>query len=301
MGAPAVQRPPCQPLVASGAIDHHVADLSMTAAGDVTLGALQARLAAHGQWLPIDGDPARTLADLVMLNSTGPLRLGYGAWRDLLLGCQFRGARGDLITAGGRTVKNVAGYDLTKLMIGHGGRLGQVITITTRTYRRPAAAILARFAPQRDVPAALIATPLRPQWALRTAEATLCGYLSDERTIDYYAGALPGVEPLSMERRAPEADAADRAALWPWPPRRGDAPAARLAVPPAQVPEVMRRLSPRPAVADAAFGVIVVAGIDQPAAQALNLRGVWSDGAAAHPLGLSGIEREIIDRLKEAL
>ena len=62
----------------------------------------------------------KALGRLVEHNSSGPLRLGYGAWRDLLLGCQFHNGRGELITAGGRTVKNVAGYDLTKFMVGQG-------------------------------------------------------------------------------------------------------------------------------------------------------------------------------------
>ena len=75
-------------------------------------------------------------------NSTGPLRLGYGAWRDLLLGVQFTNGRGELITAGGRTVKNVAGYDLTKFMVGSHGVFGRLVTITTRTYRRPDRALV---------------------------------------------------------------------------------------------------------------------------------------------------------------
>ena len=57
-----------------------------------------------------------------------------------MLGCQFRIATGERITAGGRTMKNVAGYDLTKFMVGQGGVFGQVETIVTRTYRRPSGA-----------------------------------------------------------------------------------------------------------------------------------------------------------------
>src|SRR5207344_1331571 len=103
----------------------HVEDLSATFAADVTLGAAQAKLREHGQWLPIDGGNDETLGALVERNSTGPLRLGFGAWRDLLLGAQFTNGDGELITAGGRTVKNVAGYDLTKLMVGQRGVFGK--------------------------------------------------------------------------------------------------------------------------------------------------------------------------------
>src|SRR5207245_449153 len=111
-------RPPRQPLVPPGGHELFAADMTAAFAADVTLADAQGRLAEVDQWLPIDGDPARPLGHLVQVNSSGPLRLGYGAWRDLLLGCQFENARGELITAGGRAVKNVAGYDLTKLMVG---------------------------------------------------------------------------------------------------------------------------------------------------------------------------------------
>src|SRR5204863_9510330 len=109
----------------------------------------QAKLRELVQWLPVDGPESWTLVRLVETNSSCPLRLGYGAWRDLLLGCQFHNGRGELITAGGCTVKNVAGYDLTKFMVGQGGTFGELVTITTRTHRRPEAALLARF-PARE-------------------------------------------------------------------------------------------------------------------------------------------------------
>src|SRR5436190_907282 len=134
-------RPDRTPLVPPGGADLHARDMTATFSADVIFADAQAKLAELGQWLPIDGDASWTLGRLVESNSTGPLRLGYGAWRDLLLGCQFLNGRGELITAGGRTVKNVAGYDLTKFMIGQGGVFGRIVTITTRTHRLPAAAI----------------------------------------------------------------------------------------------------------------------------------------------------------------
>ena len=117
-------RPRRGDLVPPGGVELHARDMTATFAADVTLGEAQRRLAEIGQWLPVDGDPAAALGDLVSFNSTGPLRLGYGAWRDLLLGVQFTNGRGELITAGGRTVKNVAGYDLTKFMVGQHGVFG---------------------------------------------------------------------------------------------------------------------------------------------------------------------------------
>src|SRR5690606_35700472 len=99
-----ISRPDRSPLVAPGEIEHLVEDMTVIASADLSLATLQARLATTSQWLPVDGDAAMTLGQLITLNSTGPLRLGYGAWRDLLLGVQFRNRRGELITAGGKTV-----------------------------------------------------------------------------------------------------------------------------------------------------------------------------------------------------
>src|SRR5207302_9923631 len=129
-----------------------------------TLEAVQQKLATADQWLPIDGYPSRTVAELVERNSTGPLRLGYGAWRDLLLGAQFTNGQGELITVGGQVIKNVAGYDLTKFMIGQHGIFGRLVTITTRTYKSPDAALLATFPPDLRKLNVLLVTSCRPQW-----------------------------------------------------------------------------------------------------------------------------------------
>ncbi|HZK82757.1 MAG TPA: hypothetical protein VFC46_16870, partial [Humisphaera sp.] len=67
---------PRTPLVATGDMDLHQHDMTATFAAEVTLGAAQDQLARIGQWLPIDGDPATSIGDLIAFNSTGPLRLG---------------------------------------------------------------------------------------------------------------------------------------------------------------------------------------------------------------------------------
>src|SRR4051812_6146953 len=96
---PVLQRPPREPLVPPGGSDLHQRDMTATFSADLSLHQAQDLLLAASQWLPIDGDPDATLGQLIESNSTGPLRLGYGAWRDLLLGVQFRNGRGDLISA----------------------------------------------------------------------------------------------------------------------------------------------------------------------------------------------------------
>jgi FAD/FMN-containing dehydrogenase len=247
-------RPDHSPLVPPGGADLHARDMTATFSVAVTLADAQAQLAALDQWLPVDGDATRTLGQLVDVNSTGPLRLGYGAWRDLLLGCQFENGRGELITAGGRTVKNVAGYDLTKFMVGQGGVFGRLVTITTRTYRRPAAAIVARFAPDVWQVNRLLPTPCRPQWAVLTADATWCGYVGDARTIGYYRAALSEHAPVEVTPRTLAEDVAQRAELWRAAGRDGS---FRAAVPPVKVVEFAHAARIADWSADAAFGVVV--------------------------------------------
>lgn len=286
-------RPDRTPLIPVDAIEHHVGDLSATMGAQVTLGDVRRELARHDQWLPIDGADSLAVGEAVALNSTGPLRLGYGAWRDLLLGVQCVNHRGELITAGGRTVKNVAGYDLTKLMVGQGDDLGRIVTVTTRTYRRPTHALRVRFDPGQGV-GELFPTPLRPQWAILTADQLLLGYLGDERTIAYIQRDLAGTGPRDIAQQPVEADIALRAELWAW-PRDG---AARLAVPPAKVAAVAAELSIEGWIADPAFGVLLA-----PEGQSLagNVRGVLLTANRLVPLGLNEDETRMAERIRAAM
>ena len=247
-------RPPRSALVPPGGADMHARDMTATFATDVTLREAQRRLAEVGQWLPADGDPDAPLGHLVDHNSTGPLRLGYGAWRDLLLGMQFTNGRGQLVTAGGRTVKNVAGYDLTKFMVGQRGVFGRLVTLTTRTYRRPAAAVLARHPADYAILLKLLPTALRPQWAVLTAEALLCGYLADATTADWYEATVRAAEPSAVSRRPFEADMDHRAELWS---PHGKGARFRASVPPARVLDFVASARLQRWSADAAFGVVV--------------------------------------------
>ena len=104
-----------------------------------TLAAAQELLAPHNQWLPFrpplaDGG---TIGGLVALGTCGPERLAYGAPRDRLLGLRFVSGNGHHIKAGGRVMKNVAGYDVTRLIAGSAGTLGFVTEATFRTEAIP--------------------------------------------------------------------------------------------------------------------------------------------------------------------
>jgi len=78
-----------------------------------------------------------TLGGLVALGACGPERITYGAPRDLLLGLRFIDGRGRAINAGGKVMKNVAGYDVTRLVAGSSGTIGIITRLTLRTATRP--------------------------------------------------------------------------------------------------------------------------------------------------------------------
>jgi glycolate dehydrogenase FAD-binding subunit len=107
-------------------------DMTVIAEAGLTLGALNRLTATHGQRLPADPPhPDRTtLGALIAAAQAGPIRLSEGTVRDLLIGVRFVGHDARLIHGGGQVVKNVAGYDLMKVMVGSFGTLG-VVTETT--------------------------------------------------------------------------------------------------------------------------------------------------------------------------
>ncbi|WOD39067.1 FAD-binding oxidoreductase [Nodosilinea sp. E11] len=117
-------------------IDHAVGDMTLTAEAGVKLADLAPQLAQHNQLLAVDpAYPDRaTLGGIVATADTGALRQRYGGLRDLLIGISFVRYDGQLAKAGGRVVKNVAGYDLMKLMTGSYGTLGVISQLTFRLH-----------------------------------------------------------------------------------------------------------------------------------------------------------------------
>lgn len=104
-------------------------DLTVTVEAGCPIVDLNRDLARHRQWLPIDGrGPASTVGGIVASNESGPLRHRYGAPRDVLIGVRVATADGRLASAGGQVVKNVAGYDLGRLMAGSFGSLAVIVS-----------------------------------------------------------------------------------------------------------------------------------------------------------------------------
>ncbi|MEN9202381.1 MAG: FAD-binding oxidoreductase [Thermostichus sp. DG_1_6_bins_120] len=121
-------------------VDHAAADLTVTVEAGMTLAQLQQILAEKGQWWPVDPlyPDWATLGGIIATADTGSLRQRYGGIRDLLLGITFVRADGEVAKAGGRVVKNVAGYDLMKLFTGSLGSLGILTQVSLRLYPLPA-------------------------------------------------------------------------------------------------------------------------------------------------------------------
>ena len=112
----------------------------VSAGAGLRLSRLQQILSAHRQWLPLRPPPAlgaHTLGGLAALGRCGPERLRYGAPRDLLMGLRYASASGRLVNTGGRVVKNVAGYDMTRLMAGSAGTLGYLTALTWKVALLP--------------------------------------------------------------------------------------------------------------------------------------------------------------------
>ncbi len=116
----------------AGVIAHEPDDMTVVVGAGATLAALEAVLARHGQHLPVDPPfpDQTTVGAMLGAAHSGLTRLSAGTVRDFLIGVQFVGHGGKAVRGGGRVVKNVAGYDLMKVMIGSFGTLG-IITEAT--------------------------------------------------------------------------------------------------------------------------------------------------------------------------
>lgn len=120
-------------------IEHDADNQTVTLGAGMTLVAAQAFLAPHRQWLPFRPPlaDACTVGGMVALGACGPERLAYGAPRDALLGLRFVSGMAKHIKAGGRVIKNVAGYDITRLLAGSAGTLGLLTEVTFRVCTVP--------------------------------------------------------------------------------------------------------------------------------------------------------------------
>jgi glycolate oxidase FAD binding subunit len=177
-------------------LEHVAGDLVVRAQAGVRLADLQERLAPAGQWLALDPpEPSATLGGVMAANASGPRRLRYGTVRDLIIGVTVVLADGTVARAGGKVVKNVAGYDLAKLFCGSFGTLGLVAEVIFRLHPLPAAAAVVTVA---------VDTPARAGEAVHRLGRSTLEPSAVELTVDewgwparltvVFEGIEPGVE-----------------------------------------------------------------------------------------------------------
>ncbi|MDR7483519.1 MAG: FAD-binding oxidoreductase [Armatimonadota bacterium] len=293
-------------------LDHDAANLTVTVEAGITLEALGRALDAAGQWLPVEPPraPLATPGGAASVDLGSPWRGRFGPVRDLVIGVRAALPDGGLVRWGGKTVKNVAGYDMAKLFVGAMGTLGVLTEMTFKVLPRPEVTrtvalwadletlvrLAARIAASPLVPVAVTVLD-RPAAALLGAEVGgVLGVSSPvllvradgiapavaraERDIGAWAAHAGGVQ---LEGLGPEAAQRVWTAVrdFGW---SGDLVAARLSVPAGRLPGALAALRaglPSPA------GLVahVVAGI------------VWAAGPASGftPGTLDGLRRAAVD------
>jgi len=202
-------------------IRHDAGDLVATLPAGVTLADANACLAQEGQWLPLDPPHGAhsTVGGIVATNASGPRRHKHGAPRDLIIGIEVALADGRLARAGGRVVKNVAGYDLSRLFCGCFGSLG---VITSATFKlspltlasRTVIARTATPAQALELASRIAAAPLTPSALEVEAPAAklLVRFETTERAAERMAAAARAVFEEGGATADVLADAAEEAA-----------------------------------------------------------------------------------------
>jgi FAD/FMN-containing dehydrogenase len=198
------------------------ADLVATVQAGAPFESLRRRLAEEGMWLALDppGRPERTLGSIVASATAGPLRHGFGPVRDHLLGCTVATGDGRLVKAGGKVVKNVAGYDLTKLQVGGFGGFGIITEVHLRLRALPRAdvTLLARgprdalSSAARDVVAAQLLPGalelLSPALAADADWVLAARFVGTDAAVQADVRRLPSVAELPWTPLAPDRTAA---------------------------------------------------------------------------------------------
>lgn len=166
-------------------IDYVPGDLTMTVGAGMPLSAIERETAKHGQWLALDpyGSLDGTIGATVAAASSGPLATAFGTPRDVILGLEAVTGTGSVVRAGGRVVKNVAGFDLTRLFTGSRGTIGAITEVSFRLRARPtvdetlAVGLPTRGDALRDAIAAMRSWPATPLAAelLDARTATVLG------------------------------------------------------------------------------------------------------------------------------
>jgi glycolate oxidase FAD binding subunit len=230
-------------------LEHEAGDLTCTVEAGLRLSALQSELARHGQRLSLDppGDP--TVGALIAESLSGPLRHRFGAPRDLVLGVTLVLADGTVASAGGKVVKNVAGYDLGRLVCGSRGRLALIARASLRLHPVPRAA--RSLAVETDDAAAVVSALRRSQ-----LEPSALDVLHPGRVAVLFEGSERAVEVQFESARGLVGGAEVDATVWDESRARQAAAKGRVRFDPGRLAETIAGLGE--AVVRPAAGVAYV-------------------------------------------
>ena len=225
----------------TGVIVHNPGDMTVAVRAGTPLRELNAMLAVHGQRVASDAarvDLGATIGGLVATADAGPSALVYGCLRDLVIGATVMLADGTVARTGGHVIKNVAGYDLAKLVHGCHGTLALIAELVLRLHPLPGATstvrLIGSLADSAEAARAVLASPLEPvacEWSNGALLVRLAGT----------PGALPARLATLLGSAARRLDAAEQEAAW--------APHAALVAGPGSRPHVDRavlRVGARP-------------------------------------------------------
>jgi glycolate oxidase FAD binding subunit len=194
--------------VPSGIVEYIPAEMTVRCLAGTTVGELSAALSEQGQEVSLPDDrPEATVGGVLAVGRSGRFRLGQGPLRDAVLQVRYVSAEGLVVTAGGPTVKNVAGFDLPRLLVGSLGTLGLLGEVILRTRPRPQ---VVRWLAGPADPFDLRDRLYRPQailWDGTTVWLALAGYLADVAAESSVAAGLglreaAGPPPLGPHRRS---------------------------------------------------------------------------------------------------
>ncbi len=287
--------------------------LTLVARAGTPLAEIESALAAEGQMLafePMDhrtllgteGEP--TIGGVVAGNVSGPRRVQAGACRDFLLGVRFVDGRGDILSNGGRVMKNVTGYDLSRLLCGSRGTLGALSEVSLKVLPRPEAAgcLLLHDLTIADAVKAMSAALTSPFEVSGAAHApqgvdgtpvTMLRFEGFEASVGYRAGKLRdllaafGEAEIETRQEGPESVRSG----WEWIRNvrlfQGKTAVWRVSIKASDGPELLDTIAQTMAC-DALFdlggGLIWIGADDQQLADCAG----WSGGGSTDPLSGAG-------------
>ena len=216
-------------------LEHEAGDLTCTVEAGIRLSTLNAALGRHGQRLSLDppGDP--TVGALLAENLSGPLRHRFGAPRDLVLGVTLVLADGTVASAGGKVVKNVAGYDLARLVCGSRGTLALIARASFRLH--PVPKVMRTLVVETEDAAGVVAALVRSQLQPSALDA-----LHPSRIAVLFEGAERAVESQLAAVRRLVGGTESGPEVWEEARRRQGAAHGRVRFEPGRLADVLAEL-----------------------------------------------------------